>query len=232
MGTELRGNEEIIMSYHWDFGIVQHYLPALLWGAGWTLRLSIIGFLGGLVFSLPLAFSRASQRNPLSFVAGVYTEVMRTIPVLVLIIWLYYCLPILFDLRLSAEAAAILALAFSSSAYSAEIFRAGIRAVPTGQIEAAYALGYSRYQAAKDIVAPQALKLMVPPYVGLFIATVKNSALASFIAVPEVLHTATNAISESFRPLELYTVIAVIYVALLLPLSLLSKRFEWESQYG
>jgi polar amino acid transport system permease protein len=123
-------------------------------------------------------------------------------------------------------------LALSSSAYSAEIFRAGIRAVPTGQIEAAYALGYSQYQAARDIVAPQAIRLMVPPYVGLFIATVKNSALASFIAVPEVLHRANSAISESFRPLELYTAVAVVYVALLLPLSLLSKRFERESQYG
>jgi polar amino acid transport system permease protein len=157
---------------------------------------------------------------------------MRTIPALVLIIWLYYCLPILFGLRLSATTAATLALALSSSAYSAEILRAGIRAVPTGQIEAAYALGYSRYLAARDIVAPQALKLMVPPFMGLFIATVKNSALASFIAVPELLHSTNNAISESFRPLELYTVVAVIYVAILLPLSLLSKRFEWESQYS
>jgi polar amino acid transport system permease protein len=220
------------MSYQWDFAIVERYLPVLLWGAGWTLRLSVISFLGGLLLSLPVGFSRASERGPLSFVAGVYTEVMRTIPALVLIIWLYYCLPILFDLRLSAALSATLALALSSSAYSAEILRAGIRAVPIGQVEAAYALGYSRYQAARDIVAPQALKLMVPPFMGLFIVTVKNSALASFIAVPELLHNANNAISESFRPLELYSAIAVIYIALLLPLLLLSKRFEWESQYG
>lgn len=220
------------MSYQWDFAIVARYLPALLWGAGWTLQLSVIGFLVGLLLSVPVGFSRASERGPLSFAAGAYTEVLRTIPALVLIIWLYYCLPILFDVRLSAAWSATLALALSSSAYSAEILRAGIRAVPIGQVEAAYALGYSRYQAARDIVAPQALKLMVPPFMGLFIATVKNSALASFIAVPELLHRANNAISESFHPLELYSVIAVIYVVLLLPLSLLSKRFEWESQYS
>jgi polar amino acid transport system permease protein len=220
------------MSYEWNFAVVQRYLPALLWGAGWTLQLSVIGFLGGLLLSLPVGFARASGRGPVSFLAGVYTEVLRTIPALVLMIWLYYCLPILFGVRLSAVWSATLALFLSSSAYSAEILRAGIRAVPTGQIEAAYALGYSRLQAARDIVAPQALKLMVPPFLGLFIATVKNSALASFLAAPELLHTANNAIAESFRPLELYTVVAVIYVVLLLPLSLLSKRFEWESQYG
>ena len=219
-------------SYEWNLAIVERYLPALLWGAGWTLRLSVIGFLGGLLLSLPVGFSRASQRGPLSSVAAVYTEVMRTIPALVLMIWLYYCFPILFDLWLSAAVAATLALALSSSAYSAEILRAGIRAVPIGQVEAAYALGYSRYQAGRDVVAPQALKLMLPPFVGLFIATVKNSALASFIAVPELLHTTNNAISESFRPLELYTAVAVMYVVILLPLSLLSRRFEWESQYG
>ena len=196
------------------------------------MRLSVVGFICGLVVSLPIAFARQTKGRFVSIVASSYTEVMRTIPVLVLIIWLYYCLPILFDLRLSAGFAATLALALSSSAYSVEIFRAGIRAVPTGQVEAAYALGYSPYQAARDIVAPQALKLMLPPYIGLFIATVKNSALASFIAVPEILHTANSAISESFRPLEVYSIVAVIYVALLLPLSLLSKRFEWESQYG
>jgi len=220
------------MPYQWDFTVLERYLPALLWGAGWTLRLSVLGFLGGLVLSLPIGFSRTSERPALSIAAGAYTEVMRSIPALVLIIWLYYCLPILFDVRPSAAWSATLALALSSSAYSAEILRAGIRAVPIGQVEAAYGLGYSRYQAARDIVAPQALKLMVPPYMGLFIATVKNSALASFIAVPELLHTANNAISQSFRPLELYTIIALMYIAILLPLSMLSKRLEWETQYG
>lgn len=220
------------MTYQWDFSILGRYLPAFLKGIGWTFAISVLGFLGGLLLSLPLGFSRASEHKTLSFCAGAYTEVMRTVPALVLIIWFYYCLPILFNLRLSAAFSATLALALSSSAYSAEILRAGIRAVATGQVEAAYALGYSRYEAARDIVAPQALRIMVPPFVGLFIATVKNSALASFIAVPELLHRANDAISNSYRPLEIYTIVAIIYVLLLLPLSLLSKRFEWESQYG
>lgn len=98
------------MSYQWDFAIVARYLPALLWGAGWTLQLSVIGFLVGLLLSVPVGFSRASERGPLSFAAGAYTEVLRTIPALVLIIWLYYCLPILFGVRLSAAWSATLAL--------------------------------------------------------------------------------------------------------------------------
>lgn len=213
------------MSYHWEWGVVIDNLPVFLWGMMVTVLITAASSFFGLVAGTLLAVLRLSHLAAFRWVSAIVEEMFLAIPVLVLMIWLYYCIPMAFPrLRLSATATAILALSLSLSAFVAQIVRAGISSVPQNQSEVAWVLGLSRMQILLKIILPQAIRVMLPPLTGQIITCWKLSSLASVIAVYELLHAAQNLISQTFRPLEVYTAVAVLYLVSIVPANILSRR--------
>jgi polar amino acid transport system permease protein len=170
----------------------------------------------------------ARLRSPvLRAATRAYVDLFRTLPVLVLLVWFFFCVPILLGgVRIPSFWSAVLVLSFNLSAFIAEIVRAGVEAVPQSHVDDALAGGLSRWQTKLRVVLPIALRLMVPPLVGQYINTIKLSVLASVIAVPELLHRTTDLIGQVYRPFEFYSVLAVLFLVLLLPGTLLSRRLE------
>jgi len=217
--------EELIM-YEWDFNIVLQHKWVLVQGALITLQLTFWTIITGTFFGFLLGMGRSSKVILIRVPVSVYIETFLAVPILVLLIWIYYCGPILFGIKLSGFWTAVLALALSLSAFVAEIVRSALLGVPHGHMEAARALGMSSFQTLRKIILPQAIRIMVPPLLSMYIATLKMSSLASVIAVYELLHSAQSLIMTSFRPLEVYTTVAIIYIILVLPFSLLTRKFE------
>jgi polar amino acid transport system permease protein len=199
-------------------------LPLLLTGLTTTLALGVTAIVLGLLGGLALALLRLYSITPLRQLAVAYIDVFRAIPLLVLLIVVYYALPFV-GIRLSPFGAAALSLSVVSAAYSAEIFRAGIEAVPRGQFEAAHALGLSPWRLMSDIVLPQAVKLVIPPITSNSINVMKDTALASVVAMPDLLKQATQAQALAANPTPLISA-ALIYIVILLPLVRLVGVFE------
>jgi len=213
--------------YKWDFSWVWTYRQALFDAFLVTLWLNTITLVIGSVLGLVMALARRTRYSLLRTAALIYIDFFRTLPVLVLLVWFFFCVPILLGgIRISSVLSAIIVLSLNLSAFVAEIVRTGIESVPKGHVEAARACGLSQPQALRYVVLPIALRNMVPPLVGQYINTIKLSVLASVIAVPELLSKTTDIISQVYRPLEFYTVLAGLFLLLLLPGTILSRRLE------
>lgn len=199
-------------------------LPLLLEGLGVTVVLGVVSIVAGLVSGLLLALLRLYGPAPLRVLARIYTDVFRSIPLLVLLVLVYYALPFV-GVRLSSFSAAALALSMVSCAYTAEIFRAGIEAIPKGQFEAADAIGLGFFSSMRDVILPQAFRIVVPPLTSNCINVLKDTALASVVAMPDLLKQATQAQALAANPTPLIGA-AVLYLLLLLPLVRLVGYFE------
>jgi polar amino acid transport system permease protein len=213
--------------YHWDFGVLWTYRSLLLAGLGYTLLFTIICVALGLVIGLASAIGRLSKNRVLTTVLRGYVELFRCTPVLVQLVWFYYALPVLTGIQISATLAATLCLSLYGGAFYSEIIRGGIISTDQGQIEAARALGMRRFQVMRRIVLPQAFKRMVPPLMSQSIMQLKNTSLLSVLAVPDLLYQGQAIAHETYRPLELYTCVAVAYFAVLLPVTMWAKRLEF-----
>jgi polar amino acid transport system permease protein len=205
-----------LLDTFWNWPVLRDSLPLLLRGLGVTVMLGgasiVIGFAGGLA----LCLVRLYAASPLRGAARLYIDVLRSIPILVLLVLIYYALPFV-GIRLSSFAAATTALSMVSCAYTAEILRAGIEAIPRGQSEAAAALGLGFFDTLRDVILPQALRIVVPPLTSNCINVLKDTALASVVAMPELLKQATQAQALAANPTPLIGA-ALLYLALLLPL--------------
>lgn len=209
-----------------NYRVFVETLPLILSGLTTTLTLGftciLIGFLAGIV----LAMLRLYAAAPVRFVTIAYIDIFRSIPVLVLLFVVYYALPFA-GLRLSSFASATTAISMVSAAYSAEIIRAGIEAIPVGQFEAARALGLHFSSTMLKVILPQAIRIVVPPLTSNSINVMKDTALASVVAMPDLLKQANQAQALAANPTPLI-VAAVIYLIILLPLvrlvGLLEKR--------
>jgi polar amino acid transport system permease protein len=190
-------------------------LPLLLTGLWITISLGALAIVLGTAGGLLLALLRLYGPAPVAFITVSYINVFRAIPILVLLIVIYYALPFV-GLRLTSFTSATLALSLVSAAYSAEILRAGIEGVPKGQSEAARALGLSKIRQMTDVILPQAIKLVIPPLTSNAINVMKDTSLASVVAMPDLLKQATQAQALAANPTPLISA-AVIYVILLLP---------------
>jgi len=147
-------------------------------------------------------------------VAQLYINIFRAIPLFVFIIWLYYGLPIMLGINFPPVTAGVICLSMQYAGWLAEIYRAGIGAIPRGQREAALSLGLTPLQAFRDVVFPQALRIIVPPIGNNFVGMLKDSSLVSIIGVFELVRQANLAVSLTFRPFEFYTVVAVLFIVL------------------
>jgi polar amino acid transport system permease protein len=213
--------------YHWDFGILWTYRALLLAGLAYTLLFTVICVVLGLLIGLVTGVGRLSKNPVVGAVLRAYVELFRCTPVLVQLVWFYYALPVLTGLQISATVAATLCLSLYGGAFYSEIIRGGIISTDSGQVEAARALGMRRHQILRRIVLPQALKRMVPPLMSQSIMQLKNTSLLSVLAVPDLLYQGQVVAHETYRPLELYTFIAVAYFAVLLPVTMWAKRLEF-----
>lgn len=207
-----------------NWGVFKSALPLLWSGLLITILLGVVsivlGFVGGMVLAIVRLYGPAWLRT----VARVYTDVFRSIPLLVLLVLVYYALPFV-GLRLSSFAAATTALSLVSCAYTAEILRAGIEAVPKGQFEATAAIGFGFFGGLRYVVLPQAMRIVVPPLTSNCINVLKDTALASVVAMPDLLKQATQAQALAANPTPLIGA-AVLYLLLLLPLVQLVGHFE------
>lgn len=198
--------------------------PLLLSGLKITLLLGIISVVAGLALGLMVALIRLYSVRPARVLAKIYIDLFRSIPLLVLLIIIYYALPFV-GIRLSPFMSAACALTLVSAAYTAEIYRAGIEAIPKGQFEASQALGLSHRHMMTDVILPQAIKIVIPPLTNNCVNVIKDTALASVVAMPDLLKQATQAQALEANPTPLI-VAAIMYIALLWPLVLLVGRLE------
>ncbi|WP_377298208.1 amino acid ABC transporter permease [Rhizobium sp. SGZ-381] len=199
-------------------------LPQLLRGLLVTIEIGIVSIVVGLAGGLFLAIARLYAPAVVRFLIRVYVDIFRSIPLLVLLIVVYYALPFV-GIRLSPFVSAVTALSLVSAAYTAEIFRAGIEAIPSGQFEASAALGLSNRHTMVDVVLPQAIRIVIPPLTNNCINVLKDTALASVVAMPDLLKQATQAQALAANPTPLIGA-AIIYVLLLWPMVAIVARLE------
>lgn len=193
-----------------DFALLQQYAPLLLSGLWTTLYVCAFAALIALGFGLVLALALLSPLAPLRWLARAYVEIMRGMPVLVILFLLYYGGPS-FGLLLDPVPAGIVGLGFYGAGFFAEIFRAGFLSIPDGQVEAARMLGMSPARIVRRIKIPQMLGLIVPPATNQLIILVKESALLSIITVAELTKNATQMAGETFAVVEPYLAVALLY---------------------
>ena len=207
-------------AYTWHFEAFYRYLPFLLAGVRYTVLVSVLATLVGLVVGLAAAIIRLYGPRPLGWLSAFYVDFVRSTPLLVQLVWVFFALPILVDRSLPPLAAGVLTLGVYSGAYLAEIFRAGILSIPGGQRHAGLALGMTSRQVVWRVILPQAVVRMLPPVASTFISLVKDSSLVSVISVAELMWASQSLVSFTMRPVEVLTGTAFLYVALTYPLSL------------
>lgn len=214
------------MGYTFQFDVVWGNLGFLLSGVQLTLIVTVAALTSGAVVGLVVALARMSPRRWLQLPAIGYIELFRNTPALIQLMWMYYCLPLLTGLELSAVSSATVALAVNGSAYIAEIIRGGIQGVDRGQVEAARTLGMSHAQTMRKIVLPQGFRRMIPPFVNESVSILKFSSLVSVLGVADLTYQAQVLSTTTFRPIEIFTFIALVYLVLCSALAYMARRLE------
>ena len=222
---------EAILGFNWA-GVVQ-FLPNLATGLYYTLLISVVGIAIGFVFGAIFGLARLSRFKVIYALATVYIEVVRGTPLLVQAIWIFYALPLIIKYTLPSEVAGIIVIAVNAAAYIAEIVRGAVQSIEKGQMEAGRSLGMSQRTTMLKVVWPQAFKRMIPPLGNQFIISIKDTSLLSVILVPELLFQSRVIASNHFNAVEIYTTVAVFYLAITLTLSavlrITEKRLEIRS---
>jgi len=204
---------------------IVEYTPILLDGAVVTVMITV----GALIISTPLGFVWAllkrSRYRPVSLGASSVINVVRGLPMIVLLFYIYFVFPDV-GIRLSSLQASIIGLGFGYSTYVAEVFRSGIEAVDPGQMEAAQSIGMGRIKAMIRVVLPQAFRVALPPYSSTLVMMLKDSAIASTIAVAEMTRQGQLIAASTFQNTTVYTMVAVFYLAMSLPMMRVTKILE------
>ncbi len=213
------------MRYEFDWSGA---LDPLLWlrAVGVTLGYGVGSTLAGLalgVFGGTMLLSRHAAPRRL---AGAFVQFFRCTPLMVQLVWFYYALPILSGFSVPAALAGGLALTLYMGAFCSEIVRAGVISIERGQWDAARALGLRHWHMMRFVILPQAARRMVPPFVNQSVLQLKNTSLLYVVAVPDLMYTSYTLTSRTYRPLETYTVVALIYFAVLFPATLAAKHLE------
>jgi polar amino acid transport system permease protein len=212
--------------YTWHFEVVWEYRQVFLRGAVITAELTFWATVIALAVGLSLGLMRRSEHYWLRTPAAFYIEAFRSTPILVQLVWIYYSLPILTGFQMSNVTSVAVGLGLHAAAYVAEIFRAGINSIEKGQWDAARAIGMRYPQLMRRIILPQAVRRMIPPFINEFATLIKLTTLGSILAVDELLHQSMNVIVTTYRPLEVYTILALAFAVLIYPFIYLSQRLE------
>ena len=218
-------------SGNWGWYVVNPASPAgqrnlmfLIDGLYYTIALSVTAILISIIVGLLIALPGLARARPARMVNRVYVELVRSVPILVLILWVYYGLPQVADISISVFWAGVLALAISDSAFQAEIFRAGIQSIDRGQHEAAHSISLGYADKMRFVILPQAIKRILPALGNQLVYMLKMSSLVSVIGMQELTRRANELVVTEYRPLEIYTILVLEYLVLIL---LVSAGVRW-----
>lgn len=203
------------MKYDWQLSLITEYWPAFVTGLTLTMKLTVvsivagtlIGYLLGVLMSLKVAYLK-----PVRVLINVYIAFFGWLPLLVLMVWMYYFLPVLFDIRFDGLTVSYIALSLNLSAFIADVIRGAIEEIPRTYIDAGRAVGMPFPLILRRIIFPEIVRISLPSMVALYINQFKWTTLASVLGVSELLHTADTIMIQTYRSLEAYTAIAVIYL--------------------
>jgi len=212
--------------YAWDFSFLWAYRWLILAGLGVTIAYTVGTILLGLAIGLVTGLLRLSRNPMITAPLVAYVEIFRCTPLLVQIVWFYYALPVVLGIDIPAHVAAVLVLSLYTGAFYAEIIRGGVNSIERGQWDAARAIGMRGRQVMRHVILPQAVKRMIPPFMNQSIIQLKNTSLVSTIAVADLLYQGTIITAATYRPLEVYTMVAIIYFLVLFPLTLAAQQVE------
>ena len=202
-----------------DLSVISEHWRFLAYGIGVTLVLSVVSGVTSIVAGFVVALLRMYGPRWLRPIVVLYIDSMRAIPVLVVLVWTFFALPIFTGLTMPPFFAALIGLTVHLAAYVAEIVRAGVESVRPGQTRASLALGMSRAQIVRRIILPQAIVRMLPAFGSLLSITIKDTAIASVIAVPELMRQSETLAGQSFQPIEVYTFAMLVYFVILFPVT-------------
>ncbi|ACB65704.1 amino acid ABC transporter permease [Burkholderia ambifaria] len=214
------------MNYHFDFSFLAGSLGALLDGLKVTVVLAVAANAMGLVLGFVLCLLAMSRWAIVRWPAQLFIEFFRCTPALLQIIWFFYCIPMMVDVFIDPIAMGVLALGLNLTAFNAEAYRAGVQAVPKEHLDAAVALGLRPWQRTIFVVLPQALRTAMPVLLTNGIGSLQQSALVAIVAVADLMYVAKSIATEAYRPLETYSVVALVYFALSLPIAKLVHVIE------
>ena len=205
-------------------------LKFLLSGLTTTIYISIISIVISIMIGLLIAIPSLSKNKFLTYLNIGYVEIVRAIPLLVLILWIYYGLPIMTGISFSPFVSGIIALSISESAFQAEIFRAGINSIKKAQWEAGSSLGLGFFRKLRFVILPQAIKNILPAIGNQFVYVLKMSSLVSIIGIGDLTRKANELVVTTYRPLEIYTFLILEYLVLILVVSYLVRKLEKKLQ--
>ena len=212
-----------------NWSLIQNFILKGLW---FSILLTAVATAGGIFFGTLLALMRLSGNKLLTVPATIYVNGMRSIPLVMVILWFFLLVPMIIGRSIGAEYSAIITFVAFEAAYFSEIVRAGIQSIPRGQVFAGQALGMSYGQNMRLVVLPQAVRIGTPPTVGFMVQIVKNTSLASIVGFIELVRAGQLINNSIFQPFLVYLLIAVIYFALCYPLSVWSRKLEQRQQFG
>ena len=201
-------------------------LKFLLSGLTTTIYISIISIIISMLLGLIVAIPSLAKNKFLTYINIGYVEIVRAVPLLVLILWIYYGLPIMTGISFSPFVSGIIALAISESAFQAEIFRAGINSIKKAQWEAGSSLGLSFFKRLRLVILPQAIKNILPAIGNQFVYVLKMSSLVSIIGIGDLTRKANELVVTTYRPLEIYTFLILEYLVLILIVSFFVRKLE------
>jgi His/Glu/Gln/Arg/opine family amino acid ABC transporter permease subunit len=214
----------MVYQFRWD--VIPANVGFLMSGMELTLLISAVTLVLSMIGGLLIAGLDLSRNRVLRFLGLGFGEIIRNTPILVQLLWVYYVLPIVFNFQIEALTAAIIGLAVYSSAFISEAYRAGIQSVPAGHREAAQVLGLSPVQTFLRIVLPQAVRMTLPSLAANFVQLIKYSSLASVISVSEITRRGMELSATAFRPLEIFTFVAIVYFFICWPLAMAIRLWE------
>ena len=206
-------------------------LKFLISGITTTIYISVVSIFLAMIIGLVVALPSLSKNKFLSYFNIAYVEIVRAIPLLVLILWIYYGLPIMLGISFSPFVSGIIALTISESAFQAEIFRAGINSINKGQYEVAGSLGMDFWKKMRFVILPQAIKVVLPALGNQFVYVLKMSSLVSIIGIADLTRKANELVTTTYRPLEIYTFLILEYLILILLVSYFVRKLEKKLEY-
>jgi polar amino acid transport system permease protein len=214
------------MDYHLNFFFVLRDFDKLLDGLVVTLKLTVLANAIGLSFGFGVALLLMSPVRVVRWTATAFVEFFRCTPALIQVVWFFYCVPILFDVFLDAVTMGVLALGLNLTAFNAEAYRAAIQAIPRAHLDASVALGLGWRARILHVIFPQALRIAVPVLITNAIGCFQQSALVALVAVSDLMYQAKTLSTQTYRPIETFTIVAFIYLAISFPVSQLVTYFE------
>lgn len=201
-------------------------LPSLIKGLSMTLQITVLGLFAAIIIGLVVGFINVGKNKVLRFIAMIYIDVIRGTPLIVQAFFIYFGLPSAMNFKIDAFTAGTLAISLNAGAYLAEIFRGGILAVDSGQMEAARSLGLPYRKAMIKVILPQAIRKMIPAIINQFIISLKDTSILSVIGIRELTQSGEIIIASNYRAFEIWGMVALIYFVIIMILTKVTRRIE------